>query len=339
VRIRNLRDASEHCIGMPDEVYELSSSVNAEYDTVFFDYAYSSPVRPSLTVRYNLEIRDSKTLRQSVVPCGHDPALYTAYRIKAKSHDGTRVPMTLVHRRDLPMDGSNRAYLYGYGAYGSTVEACFRTSWLTWLERGFVVAIAHVRGGGLLGEHWYQDGKLLKKENSFGDFIACAEALVDRGYTREGHIAIEGGSAGGLLIGAVLNRRPDLFGAAVASVPFVDVVNTMSDPSLPLTTFEYEEWGNPADPAVLECMMAYSPCDNVRKARYPALLVTAGLNDPRVPYWEAAKWVARLRQNQTGPAPILLKTNLDSGHMGASGRYNYWKEIAFEQAFLLSRLP
>lgn len=339
VRIRNLRDSREHFIEMPDKVYDLSPAINAEYDTAFFDYAYSSPVRPSLTIRYNLETRESEILRQSVVPCGHDPARYTAYRIEATSHDGTRVPMTLVHRRDLPMDGSNRAYLYGYGAYGSTVEASFRTSWLTWLERGFVVAIAHVRGGGLLGEQWYQDGKLLKKENSFEDFIACAEALIDRGYTRTGRIAIEGGSAGGLLIGAVLNRRPDLFGAAVAAVPFVDVINTMSDPSLPLTTFEYEEWGNPADPEVLECMRAYSPYDTVRKNRYPAILVTAGLNDPRVPYWEAAKWVAKLRQHQTGSAPILLKTNLDSGHMGASGRYDSWKEVAFEQAFLLSCLP
>jgi oligopeptidase B len=339
VRIRDLRDGREHSLEMPDKVYELSSSVNAEYDTAFFDYAYSSPIRPSLTVRYQLETQEREILRQSTVPSGHDPAQYTAYRIKATSHDGTAVPMTVVHRRDLPRDGSNRAYLYGYGAYGSTVEACFRTSWLTWLERGFVVAIAHVRGGGLLGEQWYQDGKLLKKENSFDDFIACAEALISEGYARKGHIAIEGGSAGGLLIGAVLNRRPELFGAAVATVPFVDVVNTMKDPSLPLTTFEYEEWGNPADMEVLEAMKAYSPYDNVRQTRYPPVLVTAGLNDPRVPYWEAAKWVAKLRQHQTGPDPILLKTNLDSGHMGASGRYDYWKEIAFEQAFLLSRLP
>jgi oligopeptidase B len=339
VRVRDLRDGKEHCIEMPDTVYDLSPSVNAEYDTVFFDFSYSSPIRPSLTVRYNLETRQREVIRETTVPCGHDPAAYTTYRVEAPSHDGVNVPMTVLHRRDLPMDGSNPAYIYGYGAYGSSVEAHFRTSWLTWLQRGFVVAIAHVRGGGLLGEHWYQDGKLHKKENTFEDFIACAEALIEKGYTRQRHIVIEGGSAGGLLMGAVLNRRPDLFKAAIASVPFVDVINTMFDPALPLTTFEYEEWGDPSEAAVFETLMAYSPYDNVHHADYPALLVTAGFNDPRVPYWEAAKWVAKLRKHQTGSAPILLKTNLESGHMGASGRYDAWKETAFEQAFLLSCLP
>jgi oligopeptidase B len=339
VRARDLRDGNEHCIEMPDTVYDLSPAVNAEYDTVFFDFSYSSPIRPSLTVRYNLDTRSREIIRETSVPSGHDPADYTAYRVEALSHDGVHVPMTILHRRDLAMDGSNPAYMYGYGAYGSSVEAHFRTSWLTWLQRGFVVAIAHVRGGGLLGEHWYQEGKLHKKENTFEDFIACAETLISSGYTRERRIVIEGGSAGGLLIGAVLNRRPDLFKAAVASVPFVDVINTMFDPSLPLTTFEYEEWGNPSEKAVFETLMSYSPYDNVHHADYPALLVTAGFNDPRVPYWEAAKWVAKLRKHQTGSAPILLKTNLETGHMGASGRYDAWKETAFEQAFLLSCLP
>lgn len=339
IRVRDLRDATEHCIEMPDKVYDLSPAANAEYETALFDFSYSSPVRPSLTIRYSLETREREIIRETVVPCGHDPDAYTTCRIEAVSHDGVRVPMTIVHRQDLPMDGSHTAYLYGYGAYGSSVEASFRTSWLTWLERGFVVAIAHVRGGGLLGEHWYQQGKLGHKENTFKDFIACAEALINTGYTRSRNIVIEGGSAGGLLIGAVLNARPDLFVAAVASVPFVDVLNTMLDPSLPLTTFEYEEWGDPSNPEVFKTLMAYSPYDNVRPADYPALLVTAGLNDPRVPYWEAAKWVAKLRKNQTGSAPILLKTNLETGHMGASGRYDAWKEAAFEQAFLLSSLP
>ena len=335
IRIRSLADGHEHLIEMPESVYNLQSGMNMDYDTDLFLFNYSSPVRPSSTFRYNLATRERELIRQTRVPSGHDPGAYTAYRIEARSHDGALVPMTVFHAKGLPRDGSRPAYLYGYGAYGSTVEADFRASWLTWLQRGYTVAIAHVRGGGLLGEQWYQDGKLDKKENTFLDFIACAETLVAENYTRTDRLVIEGGSAGGLLIGAVLNRRPDLFRAAVAAVPFVDVINTMLDPSLPLTTFEYEEWGNPEEHEVFRTLMAYSPYDNVRPAAYPAILVTAGFNDPRVPYWEAAKWVAKLRKNQTSRAPILLKTNLESGHMGASARYDYWKEIAFEQAFLL----
>jgi oligopeptidase B len=338
VEVRRWSDGARHTIAMQDPVYDLQGAMNAEYDTPYFHFTYSSPIRPSVTYRYHLDTRASGLLRETRVPSGHNPEDYTVHRIEAPSHDGVAAPMTILHRRDLALDGDNPAYLYGYGAYGDTVEAGFRTSWLTWLERGFVVAIAHVRGGGLLGEQWYQDGKLDKKQNSFLDFIACAETLVARGYTRPRRLVIEGGSAGGLLIGAVLNRRPELFRAAVAEVPFVDVLNTMLDPALPLTTHEYEEWGNPEDPEVFERLMAYSPYDNVRDAAYPALLVTAGFNDPRVPYWEAAKWVARLRKHQRGSAPILLKTLLDSGHMGASGRYESWRETAFTQAFLLHQL-
>lgn len=336
IRVHNLRTGSIHTIPMQDPVYDLQPAANEVYDTEAFHYTCSSPIRPASTFRYDLDTGEQEVLRRSIVPSGHDPDAYAVYRIEARSHDGIAVPVTVFHRKGLKKDGNNPAYIYGYGAYGSTVEAYFRTSWLTWLERGYVVAIAHVRGGGLLGEQWYQEGKFTRKENTFLDFIASAEALIAEGYTCSGKILIEGGSAGGLLIGSVLNRRPDLFRAAVATVPFVDVVNTMLDPSLPLTTFEYEEWGNPGEREVFEAMMAYSPYDNVRKAAYPALLVTAGYNDPRVPYWEAAKWVAKLRRHQLGAAPILLKTNLDSGHGGASGRYEYWREIAFEQAFLLN---
>jgi oligopeptidase B len=338
IRVRALSAGEEHVIAMPESVYDLQAGINMEFDTELFQFNYSSPIRPSSTFRYNLATRESEKIRETRVPSGHDPERYTACRIKAVSHDGTSVPMTVIHARDLPLDGSRPAYLYGYGAYGSTVEADFRTSWLTWLQRGCTVAIAHVRGGGLLGEQWYRDGKLAKKENTFRDFIACAEALVGRNYTRPERLVMEGGSAGGLLVGAVLNRRPDLFRAVVAAVPFVDVINTMLDPSLPLTTFEYEEWGNPEEGEVFQTLMSYSPYDNVRQAAYPAILVTAGYNDPRVPYWEAAKWVAKLRKHQTASAPILLKTNLEAGHMGASARYGYWKEIAFEQAFLLWQL-
>ncbi len=335
IRVRRLRDGAEHLIAFPDPVYQVDPAVNAEFDTPYLYFTYSTPVRPPATWRYHLDTRERALLRQATVPSGHDPDAYAAYRIEAVSRDGTRVPVTVCHRKDLPRDGSRPAYLYGYGAYGLVDEDGFRASWLTWLERGFTVAVAHVRGGGLLGEQWHRDGKLDKKRNSFDDFIACAELLIAEGYTRPDRLVIEGGSAGGLLIGAVLNMRPELFRAALAAVPFVDIVNTMLDPSLPLTTFEYEEWGNPEDARVFEQMMAYAPYENVRPAAYPALLVTAGFNDPRVPYWEAAKWVARLRQHHTGRAPILLKTQLDAGHMGASGRYDWLRETAFEQAFLL----
>jgi oligopeptidase B len=338
IRVRSLRDESEHVIQMQDPVYDLQESANVEFDTCFFNFTYSSPIRPSSTFRYNLNTRKSEILRSSRIPSGHDPEAYVVYRINAPAEDGVMIPMTILHLKTIELDGDNPAYMHAYGAYGDFVEAEFRTSWLTWLGRGFVVAIAHVRGGGLLGEKWYQDGKLEKKENSFHDFVACAEALIEKGYTRANRIVIEGGSAGGMLIGAVLNFRPELFRAAVASVPFVDVVTTMLDPNLPLTTIEYEEWGNPADKDVFERLLGYSPYDNVREAEYPALLATAGFNDPRVPYWEAAKWVAKLRKHQRGSNPILLKTNLDTGHSGASGRYEFWKEIATEQAFLLAAI-
>jgi len=338
IRVRRLGDGAEHMIAFADPVHHLEPAVNAEFDTAYLNFTYSSPVRPASTWRYHLGTRGRELLRQVEVPSGHDPDAYEAYRIEAVSRDGTRVPMTVCHRRGLPRDGSRPAYLYGYGAYGLVDEDGFRVSALTWLERGFTVAIAHVRGGGLLGEQWHRDGKLGKKQNSFDDFIACAELLVAEGYTRPERLVIEGGSAGGLLVGAALNLRPELFRAALAAVPFVDIVNTMLDPSLPLTTFEYEEWGNPEDPRVFERLMAYAPYENVRPAAYPALLVTAGFNDPRVPYWEAAKWVARLRAHHTGPSPILLKTQLEAGHMGASGRYDAFRETAFEQAFLLSQV-
>jgi oligopeptidase B len=243
--------------------------------------------------------------------------------------------MTLIHRRDLPRDHANPAFLYGYGAYGETVEPAFRSSWLTWLTRGFVVAIAHVRGGGLLGEAWYQAGKGTRKENSFRDFLACARGLDDLGLSARGRICIHGASAGGMLIGVALNRAPDWFAAAVATVPFVDCLQTMLDPSLPLTTFEYEEWGNPADPGVRAGFEKWSPCENVRPAAYPPTLAIAALEDSRVPFHEAARWISLLRRNQRGRAPLLLHTFLDEGHAGASGRYAALRQTALEQAFIL----
>ncbi len=341
IRILELDTLEEHMLEVPDSVYDLQPTVNAEFNTTSFNFIYSSPIRPSQTVRYDLVTREREVLRASTVPSGHDPDQYTVYRIHAESSDGTAVPMTIIHKKCLSQEPktTSPALLYGYGAYGSPVETDFRSSWLTWLERGFTIGIAHVRGGGLLGEEWYQSGKLSHKENSFNDFIACAEELIRKNYTTPDQLLVEGGSAGGLLVGTVLNRRPDLFKAALLEVPFVDVLNTMLDPSLPLTTFEYEEWGNPAEEAAFKDILKYSPYENVRPAAYPSILATAGLSDPRVPYWEAAKWIARIRKHNTGKGPIILKTLLDSGHSGVSGRYDSLKEIALQQAFLLSELP
>lgn len=322
----------------PDEVFARDSYANAEYDSPYLNYTYSSPIRPETVFRLDLRDGSQTVLKERAIPSGHDPARYTVSRQWTTAPDGTRVPLTVFHQRDLPLDGQRPAWLYGYGAYGATIEPGFRSSWLSFLERGFVLAIAHVRGGGFLGESWYQEGKLEHKSNSFTDFLAAADHLVSAGYTSPQHLAIEGGSAGGLLIGAVLNLRPKGFAAAVAEVPFVDVLTTMLDPSLPLTTFEYEEWGDPRQRTAFETIHSYSPYDNVHPAHYPAVLVTAGLHDSRVPYWEAAKWAARLRDNQLADRPVLLQINLDSGHAGPSGRYAYLREIALQQAFILHAL-
>lgn len=338
VRIQNLLSGIEHELDVPDEVYELDAGNNEEFDVDCLQFVYSSPIRPAVTYSYNLETQERRILKQVRVPSGHDPEKYTTRRVLADSKDGTQVPMTFVHRKDLDQDGSAPAFLYGYGSYGSPESAAFNPLWLTWMERGIVVAVAHVRGGGLLGEAWYKDGKLQHKQNTFHDFIACASYLVDNKLTSSKKLAIKGGSAGGLLVGAVLNMRPDLFKAAVAVVPFVDVINTMLDPSLPLTTHEYEEWGDPADEAAFRSMLEWSPCDRVVEQPYPAILATAGWNDPRVSYWEAAKWVARLREASTSQSPILLKTDISSGHSGPSGRYSFLRETAMEQAFLLWQL-
>lgn len=339
IRILQLEDGTEHRLSMPDPVYTLEDGHNEEFETEYLDFSYSSPIRPSVTWRYHLGERTRTIIDQSIVPAGHDPDAYVAYRREAVAADGATIPVTIAHRKDLRLDGNNRAFLYAYGAYADTIDPGFQRSWLTWLQRDFVVAIAHVRGGGLLGEAWYQQGKLGNKQNSFSDFIACAEKLIADGYTAPDRLAIQGESAGGLLIGAVLNQRPDLFRVAVAGVPFVDTLNTMLDESLPLTTFEYEEWGDPREPAAFQTILAYSPYDNVRAQAYPAILATAGLNDTRVHYWEAAKWVAKLRSLNTSSLPVLLKTSMEAGHAGASGRYDYLRDIALEQAFILKFLP
>jgi oligopeptidase B len=269
---------------------------------------------------------------------GYDPSRYRAERVTATAPDGTGVPVSLVYRWPFPLDGSRPALLLGYGAYGASFDAAFSPHFLSLLDRGFVVAIAHVRGGEDLGRSWYEDGKLSRKANTFTDFIAAAEHIIAEGYTGADRLVINGASAGGLLMGAATNLRPDLFHAVVAEVPFVDVLNTMLDPSLPLTVPEYEEWGDPRDPAAYAYMRSYSPYDHVAPKAYPHMLVTGGLNDPRVAYWEPAKWTARLRARKTDRNRLLLRTNMGAGHAGASGRYDALREVAFKYAFILDVL-
>jgi len=338
VRILDLVRHNEYMLRMPETVCVLEEGINEEFDTAVVRFNHASPITPDTVFEYDLETHERRILKRRRVPSGHDPDAYTTYRIDALAADGTEVPITLFHRRDLALDGTHPCLLHGYGAYGDTTEPGFDATWLSFLERGFVCAVAHVRGGGLLGEDWYQAGKFLQKKNTFTDFIRCAETLIERGYTQPARLAISGISAGGLLIGAVLNARPELFRVAVAEVPFVDVLTTMLDETIPLTTFEWEEWGDPRDKAYFDYIRSYSPFDNVRAQAYPALLVTAGLNDPRVPFWEPAKWVARLRELKTDDNVLLLKTYLDAGHLGATGRYGYLRDVAFTQAFILWQL-
>lgn len=337
IRVLNTDGSDNHLISMPDDVYYLSEGDNEEFATENLQIVYSTPVRPQVTWNYNLSTRQREIIHEVKVPCGHNPDDYRAERQWATSSDGTKIPITLCYRKDR-LNKPAPTYVYGYGAYGETVYPSFNPLWLTWLERGFVVAIPHVRGGGFLGETWYEAGKFLNKRNTFEDFIHCTQFLIDNNYAQPGKIVAEGGSAGGLLIGSVINLSPGLYCAVHAAVPFVDIVSTMLDESLPLTTFEYEEWGNPNQEVYFNYMLSYSPYDNVSPNKYPAILATAGINDPKVPYWEAAKWIAKLRQNQQANNPLLLKTNLDAGHGGASGRYQALREIAFEQAFLLSQV-
>src|SRR5207342_1368874 len=281
-------------------------------------YGYTSLVAPVTDVDYDMDARAATIVKTQPVLGGYDATQYVSARLWATATDGTKVPISLVHRRDTAIDGSAPALLYGYGSYEISTDPTFRASRLSLLDRGFVFAIAHVRGGGEMGRTWYEQGRLEHKTNTFTDFIACAEHLVARKYTSPARLAARGGSAGGLLMGAVANMRPDLFAAIVAEVPFVDVVTTMLDPSLPLTITEWEEWGDPRDPAAYARMKGYSPYDNVTAQPYPAMFVTTGLNDPRVQYWEPAKWVAKLRSRTTSDNPIVLRTELEAGHGGPS---------------------
>jgi oligopeptidase B len=326
-----------HVVEQPDAAYTTFPGGSPNYDSTVMRFFYTSLTAPWSAVDYDMQTRERTVVKEQPVRGGYNRDDYTSERLWAPAPDGVSVPISLVYRRDLRRNGSP-LLLYGYGAYELSTDPMFDPARLSMLDRGFVFAIAHVRGGGELGREWYDNGKLLHKRNTFDDFIACAEHLVDEGYTSPDKLAIRGRSAGGLLIGAVLNQRPDLFAVAVAQVPFIDVLTTMLDDKLPLTVNEYDEWGNPAQPELYRYIKSYSPYDNVRRADYPALLVMGGLNDPRVSYWEPAKWVAKLRDLDSGSRPVLLKTQMGAGHSGPSGRYESWREEAFVMAFVMSRL-
>ena len=334
-----LRLGAEHRVAFDEEAYSLGLHGSREFDTSVVRFGYSSMTTPGQVFDYDMRSRRRVLRKTQEVPSGHDPAHYESLRIMVRGHDGEEIPVSLLHHRDTPLDGSAPCFLYGYGSYGHAIPASFGITRLSLVDRGFVVAIAHVRGGMERGYRWYREGKLDKKTNTFLDFIAAAEGLVERGWVDPGAIVAQGGSAGGMLMGAVANLRPDLFFALVADVPFVDVLNTMLDDTLPLTPPEWPEWGNPIeDPEAFARIRSYSPYDNVEAKAYPHLLVMAGLSDPRVTYWEPAKWVARLRSRKTDDNLLLLKTNMDAGHGGASGRLESLREVAFEQAFLLKVL-
>jgi oligopeptidase B len=335
LRVRRWDGSEDHYVGFPEPVYALIPNNNPNFDARTIRFTYQSLVTPSSVFDYDLGSRDRKLLKQQQIPSGYDPALYASERHFATAPDGTKIPVAIVYKKGFAKDGNGPLLLYSYGSYGANTEAGFSITRLSLLDRGFAFAIASIRGGSEMGRHWYDNGKLLRKKNTFTDFIAAAEYLITNRFTRPSRLAIMGGSAGGLLMGAVVNLRPELFHAVLALVPFVDVLNSMSDASLPLTVGEYEEWGNPADRRFFDYMKTYSPYDNVEARAYPNILVTAGLNDPRVPYWEPAKWVAKLRAMKTDKNLLAMKVNLGAGHFGKSGRYAALEETSQHYAFLL----
>jgi oligopeptidase B len=338
IRVQNLNTSQIHYIEFAEPVYTASLGANAEFDTKLLRFNYTSLVTPNSVFDYNMETRERELKKQQEVLGGYDPSKYQSERIHATASDGVQVPISLVYKTGLARDGTAPMLLYGYGSYGIPMEPAFNSDRLSLLDRGFVYGIAHIRGGADLGKPWHEDGRMLKKKNTFTDFIACAEHLIAQKYTSPGRLAIMGGSAGGLLMGAVTNLRPDLFAVVVALVPFVDTLNTGLDATLPLTVGEYEEWGNPNEKQYYDYIKSYAPYENASVHAYPHMLVTAGLNDPRVSYWEPAKWTAKLRTLKTNQHLLLLKTNMGSGHFGSSGRYERFKETAFYYAFILNAL-
>jgi oligopeptidase B len=335
IRILEWENGREHYVDFGEEVYVARIAYNPQFDTKILRYTYSSLTTPNSTFDYHMESQKKILLKQQEVVGDFDSTNYVTSRIYAEAVDGAKIPMSMVCRKGIQQDGKNPLLLYGYGSYGYTREPAFNSARLSLLDRGFIFVIAHVRGGQIYGRQWYEDGKMFHKKNTFNDFNACAEQLIADNYTSPDHLYAMGGSAGGLLMGAIINLKPELYHGVVAAVPFVDVVTTMLDDDIPLTTGEFDEWGNPDNKDSYEYMLSYSPYDNVEAKKYPNLLVTTGLHDSQVQYWEPAKWVAKLRDLKTDDKLLLLKTNMEAGHGGASGRFEYLKEVAFEYSFLL----
>jgi oligopeptidase B len=335
LRVIDPKTRRSHRIATDEPDFALSLGSNPEFDTTTVRFNYQSMVTPSSVYDYDVSTRQRKLLKRQEVLGGYDPSRYEARRVWAVARDGTKVPISVVHRKGIAFDGKAPLLLYGYGSYGASGAPTFSSNRLSLLDRGVIFANAYIRGGGEMGEEWREQGRMMKKINTFNDFIDCAEYLVKSRYTAPDRLVIQGGSAGGLLVGAVTNMRPDLFKAVVAQVPFVDVINTMLDASLPLTTSEYLEWGNPNEKAAFDYMMQYSPYDNLKAANYPAMLVQVSLNDSQVPYWEGTKLAAKLRATKTDRNPLLLKANMGAGHGGSSGRYDALRETAFTYAFML----
>jgi oligopeptidase B len=324
-------------VEFPEPTYHIEPTENNISDTSVLRFKYSSLITPHNTVDYHMDSGEWEVLKEENI-FGYHKLEYACELIHATAPDGKQIPISISYKKGMELNGSNPTLLHGYGAYGSTLDAEFTPNRISLLDRGFVYAIGHIRGGSDLGREWYEDGKVFNKKNSFTDFIACAEHLINEGYTSKERLAIYGVSAGGLLVNACMIMRPDLFKAVIGKVPFVDVVTSMSDPSVPLTSLEYDEWGNPTNKVDYDYMLSYSPYDNIKAMEYPHLLLTCGFNDPRVAYWEPAKFAAKLREHKTDDNMLILKTNFHAGHAGSSGRYDYLKEVAFEYGFLIDRL-
>jgi len=336
IRIISLKDNTEHYLNFGESTYTASVRDNPEYINSVLRFGYTSFTKPASTYDYNMVTREKKLMKQNEVLGGYNAADYVTERLYTTGTDGTKIPISLVYKKGLKRNGHSPLLLYGYGSYGYSQDVYFNSNLLSLLNRGFVYAIAHIRGGQEMGRQWYEDGKMMKKKNTFNDFIACGEFLVKEKFTSNEHLYASGRSAGGLLMGVIINMAPDLWHGVIAEVPFVDVVNTMLDEKIPLTTNEFDEWGNPKDKDAYFYMKSYSPYENVEKKNYPNLLVTTGLHDSQVQYFEPSKWVAKLRSMKTDKNILLLHTNMDFGHGGASGRFDYLKDVAMRYSFLLT---
>jgi len=339
IRVIDLRNGQSKRIAFPEQAYAAYPYVNRVYDTTDFRYGYQSPITPASVYSYDMEKGTSTLLKQKEVPGGYDPKKYEVEQIYAVASDGVKIPVSVLRLKGAKLDGTGPLYLYGYGSYGISIDMFFNSNYFSMVDRGVVVAVAHIRGGGEMGKAWHDAGRMMNKKTTFTDFISCAEDLLKRGYGSKDRLVIEGRSAGGLLMGAVLNMRPDLFKAAIVGVPFVDVINTMLDETLPLTVGEFEEWGNPKEKAAYDYMITYSPYDNIEAKAYPNMLVKTSFNDSQVMYWEPAKYVAKMRATRTDHNILIFKVNLSpAGHGGASGRYDRLKETAFDYAYILTQM-